>query len=66
MEGMSAPALCQPERRRGRPRVSDEPLTAVTAFIPVAAYERIVKLANQRDDKSVSGLIRDVLIFRIR
>jgi len=55
------PAKFLERRRPGRPRVSDEPLTAVTSFIPISEYNRLAQLANQRSDKSLSGLIRDRL-----
>jgi hypothetical protein len=67
MDEASGVPFVFPERRRpGRPRLSDEPMTAVTAFIPVEDYQRLVRLSNQRPDKSLSGLIRDVIIRRIR
>lgn len=63
---LSGPLMIFPERRRGRPRLADEPMTAVTAFIPVPEYDRLVRLSQRRDDKSLSGLIRDVLIRRTK
>lgn len=44
---------------RGRPRV-DEPRTTVTAWVPTKEYDRLLKLANQKE-QSLSSLIRDLL-----
>ena len=49
---------------RGRP-ASEEPHTTVTAYIPVSQYDRIVKLANKRD-QSVSSLVKQLLVLRLR
>jgi hypothetical protein len=51
-------------RQGGRPRV-DEPLERVSTRLPVPAYDRLVKLANMHDT-SVSNLVRQLLVFRLR
>lgn len=52
------------ERRgRGRPRV-DEPFERLSTRVPLPTYDRLVKLANQRET-SVSHLVRQLLILRL-
>lgn len=48
---------------RGRSRVA-RPLAPVTAWLPPQHYERLVRIAQQRD-QSVSSLVRNILIFRL-
>lgn len=50
-------------RPPGRPRVA-EPSTSVSAWVPNGTYDRLVRLANERE-QSVSALVRDLLILRI-
>lgn len=53
------------ERRgRGRPRV-DEPLERVSTRLPLPIYDRLVSIANERDT-SVSMLVRQLLVFRLK
>lgn len=54
----------QERRGRGRPRV-DEPLSPVSTRVPASYHDRLVKLANQRD-QSVSETVRQLLIIRLR
>ncbi len=51
------------ESKGGRPAFG-EPHTTVTAYIPVRQYDRLVELANQRD-QSVSSLVKQLLVMRI-
>lgn len=60
----SAPAQMEiPRSRGGRPAFA-EPHTTVTAYIPVSQYNRLVELANQRD-QSVSAMVKQLLVFRL-
>lgn len=53
------------QRPRGRPR-ADEPLsTSVSAWVRPNEYDRLVKMANQRE-QSVSALVRSLLIMKLR
>jgi hypothetical protein len=58
------PRLAPPDepRRRGRPRV--EPHQAVTTWLPVGDYDRLLRLA-QAHDASVSATVRQLLILRV-
>lgn len=49
--------------KRGRPKL-EEPLTVVTARIPVTLYDRLAQLSIDQD-KSVSSLVRHLLTLRI-
>lgn len=51
-------------RPRGRPRV-DAPMTTVSTRVPSAEYDRLVRLANLRDE-SVASLVRQLLVIRLR
>jgi hypothetical protein len=50
-------------RPRGRPRV-EEPMSSVSTRLPSDAYDRLIRAANQQD-KSVSSLVRQLLILRL-
>ncbi len=63
-DGMSAPMLIFPERRRGRPR-SSEPGATVCTWLPPDAHDKLIRIANRRE-KSVSALVRELLILRLR
>lgn len=53
-----------PERRRpGRPR-SEEPKTSVSTWIPAREHDRLIRLANQRE-QSVSETVRQLLRQRL-
>ncbi len=51
------------ERRRGRPRM-DEPGSAVTTWLRPDEHDRLIKLANARE-QTVSSLVRSLLILRL-
>jgi hypothetical protein len=51
-------------KSRGRPRVQ-EPLEQVGTRLPVPYYDRLVQIAHDRE-MSVSGLVRQLLILRLR
>lgn len=51
-------------RRRGRPRVQ-EPRTTVCTWMEARHYDQIVRMANQQE-KSVSALVRDLLVLRLK
>lgn len=50
--------------KRGRPRV-DVPLTSLSIRVPAPVHDRLIRIAN-RAEKSLSELVRDVLILRLR
>ncbi len=49
---------------RGRPH-AEEPSTTVMTWVRVSEYDRLVKLANQRE-QSLSALVRSLLVLRLR
>lgn len=49
---------------RGRPRMA-EPGAKLTTYVRASDYDRLVRLANHAD-KSLSGLIRDLLRLKLR
>lgn len=51
-------------RGRGRPRV-EQPLSSVSVRLPQAYHDRLIRLANLRD-QSVSRTVRQLLILRLR
>lgn len=53
----------QSPRGRGRPRVEAR-LERVSTRLPVAQFDRLVQLANQKDT-SVSNLLRQIVVFRL-
>lgn len=53
----------QPERRRGRPRVEEH--STVSTWLPSRYHDRLIQLANQQD-KSVSAMVRSLLILRLK
>jgi hypothetical protein len=55
----------QQPRPRGRPRVDDEPLSSVSTRLPTPCYDRLIELANKQE-KSVSRLVRDLLVLKLR
>lgn len=55
--------LPEQPKPRGRPR-SDEPGTSVSAWVRPSEYDRLVKMANQRE-QSVSALVRSLLILKL-
>ena len=52
------------ERRRGRPRV-EQPQERLSTRLPTPEYDRLVKLAQQRE-QSLSALVRDLLTISRR
>ena len=59
----NGPSDDRPIRQRGRPRVAER-LEQVGTRLPIAYYDRLVQIANQRDT-SVSSLVRQLLILRL-
>jgi hypothetical protein len=53
----------KPPRGPGRPR-KDAPLSPVTAWVPPAVHDRLLRLAKQHD-QSVSGVLRTVLVLKL-
>ena len=53
-----------PRNKGGRPRVDDQGLRLST-YVRSSDYDRLIKLA-QKQDKSMSGLIRDLLRLKLR
>lgn len=51
-------------RPRGRPTV-DAPLSYVGTRLPVPYHDRLIQLAKHQD-KSVSALVRQLLILKLR
>ena len=53
------------KRRRGRPRTapSRSVNSSVTVWLKASDHDALIKLANQQE-KSISGLVRDVLTLR--
>jgi hypothetical protein len=49
---------------RGRPKAV-EPCTSLSVWFPCREYDRLVKIANQRE-QSVSSLVRSMLILRLK
>ncbi len=52
-----------PARGPGRPR-QEIPLTSLTTWIPPVLHDRLMQIAQQRD-QSVSSLVRQVLILKL-
>lgn len=52
-------------RPRGRPRLDDEPLSQVGTRLPSSYHDRLIQLAKYHD-KSVSALVRQLLILKLR
>lgn len=50
-------------RPRGRPKV-DEPSTPLSTRVRNSEYDRLVRLANQRET-SVASLVRDLIRLRL-
>lgn len=57
------PAKPDPPRGPGRPP-KDDRLFPVTAWVPPALHQRLLRLASQHD-QSVSGVVRQVLIVKL-
>lgn len=55
-------ARAEAQRGRGRPKASD-PGISLCVRVPTSEYDRLVRLANQRDT-SVSALARQILVQR--
>jgi len=53
-----------PPKPRGRPPMAVKG-TSVSAWVRPGEYDRLVKMANQRE-QSVSAFVRSVLILRLR
>lgn len=53
-----------PRRHRGRPP-APEPGTTLSIWLPVSEYDRICKLAHQRD-QTVSALVKSLLLFQLK
>lgn len=51
-------------RRRGRPRVS-EPRSTVSTWLPAHAHDRLIQIAK-REERSISAVVRQLLIFRLK
>jgi hypothetical protein len=64
-EGMSGVPFVFPERRRGRPRTFNEPMTSVMTYIPVRDFDRLDRIAKQQNT-SISDVIRRVIARRSR
>ena len=56
-------AVLEPPRR-GRPP-ADQPGSTVCTWLPASYHDRLIQLANQRE-QSVSSLVRSLLILRLR
>jgi hypothetical protein len=55
-----------PGGKRGRPRVdTPKPGAAVTTWLPVSDYDRIIKTAKARD-VTISALVRSWLQLKIK
>jgi hypothetical protein len=54
----------EPQRRRGRPRVS-EPRSTVSTWLPAHAHDRLIQIAK-REELSISAVVRQLLIFRLK
>jgi hypothetical protein len=52
------------QRPRGRPK-ADESSTRVSSWVRDSEYDRLVKMANQRE-QSVSKLVRSLLMMRLK
>lgn len=55
-------------RSPGRPRtvcVSGDAGSRVTVYLPTEYHNRLTQLAAARDDKSVSAVVRQLLILRL-
>lgn len=63
MSEQTEPSLVIVGARRGRPRV-EEPRVSVSSWIPESQYDKLVRLANKRE-QSVSSLVKDLLKLRI-
>jgi hypothetical protein len=54
----------RPDRRKpGRPR-ANEPRTSVSTWIPAGEHDRLIQLANQRE-QTVSQTVRQILRERL-
>lgn len=51
-------------RRRGRPP-APEPGISLSVWIPVSQYDRICKMAHQRDE-TVSALVKSLLLVQLK
>lgn len=53
-----------PKRPRGRPRV-EEPRASVSTWLPASYHDRLIKMANNRNE-SVSSLVKSMLMLQLR
>jgi hypothetical protein len=51
-------------RGRGRPRVA-EPRTTLCTWLDAKHYDQIVRMAT-KEDKSVSALVREFIVLRLK
>lgn len=51
-------------KRRGRPRVA-EPRSSVSTWVPASYHDLLIKIA-QRNDKSVSSVVRSLLMLQLK
>ena len=64
MEQTTKPAVkAKGHTPRGRPK-ADEPGVSLTAWVPQHTYDRLCRLARQRD-QSVSAVVKSLLILRL-
>lgn len=54
------PLLLKP-RGAGRPKTIQGPGTRVTTWVPTAVHDELIRRAQQRSDRSVSAVTRDLL-----
>lgn len=47
--------------RNGRPKQIQGPGATVSSWLPAKTHDRLIQLAKQREDGSVSGTVRDIL-----
>lgn len=64
VKGRSARAIINPRNVGGRPRVSAEPMSTVSTWLPASAHDKLIKVA-QAQDVSVAALVRNVLILNV-
>lgn len=57
-------AADEPARRLGRPHAADKG-ASVTTWVRVRDYDKLLELAKKHD-KSISGVVRDLLRLRLR
>lgn len=50
--------------KRGRPR-ADEPGSTVSVWLPSGHHDKLIELAK-KEEKSISALVRQLLIWKLR